>query len=131
VTVKAGVGSYGNGSHRLIGFHVKKNGFGWLFVLACMATEGRHDRNPEISCNLGCHATMRATATAPYRVPAGGLSRREAARSEAEKPSRVLRKSDERRSPDPAPDPIEELARIVGESPADDRRPQSTARRPR
>ncbi len=54
---------------------------------------------------------------------------REATSREAEMMNRIVRKSDERPSPEPPPDPIAELARIVGKSPADDRHPQSTARR--
>ena len=54
---------------------------------------------------------------------------REATSREAEMMNCIVRKSDERPSPEPPPDPIAELARIVGESPADDRHRQSTARR--
>jgi hypothetical protein len=44
--------------------------------------------------------------------------------------ARIIRKGD-RGEPQPDTDPLEELIRIVGESPADNRRPQSSARRPR
>jgi hypothetical protein len=56
--------------------------------------------------------------------------RREAARRDAEDAERLRKRNHDGESAS-NPDPLEELVRIVGESPADNRRPQSSARRPR